>query len=438
MKTTDERKKIIILGAGIGGLYVAGKLGKLGFSVTVYEKKQREELGYPWSDSVDKDTFRKAAIALPKDAYTNKQVLKFYSPSGYGHISQAQRASKNFDVDRKKLIEYLICNAENHCDIRFGTEADALTLDGDSVTGVTVNGQTEYCDLVIDSAGIFSKYRLQLPHKFFMNDALQPHDYLIAYRGFYKKTNDLPAPSNVYLMPDGFSVLWCKDAEDTSLSDVFISNFTSLDSAQIDAAFEYIRERNPHITRNCTTYAQDAIPVRYPFATIVANGYALIGNAAFMTKPTSGSGIENTLAAAVILTDVIKKASDFSAASLWQYAVKVNNAFGANCYMAYIARSRFQVLNREDLIWLFDSGILNESLLAIARFDIRSQDDFQLKNIVDSLSLARSKPEFIKQIGIILRKCLKAKILASRMPHIYDETAIKAWKTEYDTFARKN
>lgn len=435
MRTAETQKRIIILGAGIGGLYIAGRLQ--GFSIDIYEKKQRNELGYPWADSVDKDTFKKAKITLPEDAYTSKQVLKFYSPSGYGYISQAQKASKNLDVDRKKLIEYLLTLAEQNSDIHFGVEADSLIVENDKVIGVTIDGKAEYCDLVIDSSGIFSKYRFQVPGKFQMGDELCPHDYLMAYRGFYRKTDNTPASSNVYLMPDGFSVLWCKDADDPAISDIFVSNFTSLTNEQIESACDYMQEFNPHVTKDCLHFATDAIPVRYPLSTIVADGYAIVGNAAFMTKPTSGSGIENTLVAAAILADVIKKATSFTAAALWQYAVKVNNAFGANCYMSYIARSRFQVLDREDLIWLFDSGILNESLLAIARFDVRHQEDFQFRNVLDSLSLAKSRPAFIKKIIAILRKCVRGKIIASRMPRSYDEATIAKWKAEYDRYARK-
>ena len=436
-KTTTNRK-IIILGAGIGGLYVAGELGKKGYSVVVYEKKLRHELGYPWADSVSKDTFKNVGITLPEDSYISKQVLNFYSPSGYGYIKQAQRASKNLDVDRKKLIDFLINLAENYCEINFGVVADNLITYNDRVIGVSVNGKAEYCDLVIDSTGVFSPYRKQISSKFLMDDELLPHDYLMAYRGYYRKIDNTPAPPNVYLMPDGFSVLWCKDADDTALSDIFVSDFTSLDNNQIDAAFEYIRARNPYITSERVTYAQDAIPVRYPLATIVADGYAVIGNAAFMAKPTSGSGIENTLTAAAILTDIIKKANDFTASALWQYAVRVNLAFGANSYMTYIARSRFQVLDRDDLIWLFDSGVLNDSLLALARFDLKNQDDFQIRNILGSVGLARKKPELVRQIGSILRKCARARILAMKMPILYDEALIKAWKTEYDSYARSD
>ncbi len=437
MKTTDIKKKIIILGAGIGGLYVAKTLGKLGYDVVVYEKKLHSQLGYPWHDAIDKDTFKHLGIDIPQNFVLQKQILNFYGPSGDGYISQGTKAGKNYDIDRKKLIEYLITMAEKYATIHFGTAADSLIVENEAVVGVNIHGTAEYCDLVIDSSGIFSKYRYQLPEKYLMHDKILPHDYLMTYRAYFKKDAFSFADSNVYLMPSDFSVLWCKDAPDSNLSDILISNFESLSPAQIETALDYLRKRNPHLTDECVFSVRDAIPVRYPLATIVADGYCLIGNSAFMTKPTSGSGIENTLKAAVILFETISNITDFTAKSLWKYAVKANNSFGVNCYMSYIARSKFQNIDRDNLIWLFTSGILNEHLLALVRLEIRKTPNFKLESILNSLQLAKSNPEFIKQIEDIIKLCVKGNILARRMPRVYNEVAIAKWKSDYDKFARQ-
>ena len=42
--------KIIIAGAGHGGLAAAAKLAKSGFDVTVVEKEKRSALGHDWED----------------------------------------------------------------------------------------------------------------------------------------------------------------------------------------------------------------------------------------------------------------------------------------------------------------------------------------------------------------------------------------------------
>ena len=57
--------KIIVLGAGHGGLVSAIKLAKNGHDVTVYEKKDRSELGYDWYDNLDKDIFKIIDLELP-------------------------------------------------------------------------------------------------------------------------------------------------------------------------------------------------------------------------------------------------------------------------------------------------------------------------------------------------------------------------------------
>ena len=53
-KTTgDVFVKIVIIGAGHGGLQAAKELSKDGFDVTVYEKNSPEKVSYDWRDDVE-------------------------------------------------------------------------------------------------------------------------------------------------------------------------------------------------------------------------------------------------------------------------------------------------------------------------------------------------------------------------------------------------
>ena len=50
-------KRIIVAGGGHGGIAAAKLLAEQGFDVTVYEKNERENMGYDWTDIFDKKGF---------------------------------------------------------------------------------------------------------------------------------------------------------------------------------------------------------------------------------------------------------------------------------------------------------------------------------------------------------------------------------------------
>lgn len=45
--------RIVVVGAGHGGLIVAAKLAKSGFDVSLYEKNKESGLGHDWEDRFD-------------------------------------------------------------------------------------------------------------------------------------------------------------------------------------------------------------------------------------------------------------------------------------------------------------------------------------------------------------------------------------------------
>ena len=57
--------KILIAGAGHGGLAAAGLLAKNGAQVTVIERFPEENLGHDWTDIFDPACFQEAGIPLP-------------------------------------------------------------------------------------------------------------------------------------------------------------------------------------------------------------------------------------------------------------------------------------------------------------------------------------------------------------------------------------
>ena len=59
------KKKILVLGAGQGGMVAAIKLAEAGYDVTVLEAAKEAEAGYPWYDDIRHDIFDLVDIPEP-------------------------------------------------------------------------------------------------------------------------------------------------------------------------------------------------------------------------------------------------------------------------------------------------------------------------------------------------------------------------------------
>ena len=75
-------KKIIIIGAGHGGIITSSILSKNGFDITIYEKNKEDNLGYDWEDIFDITPFLKLGIPILKyKVNKQKNPMTIYNPS---------------------------------------------------------------------------------------------------------------------------------------------------------------------------------------------------------------------------------------------------------------------------------------------------------------------------------------------------------------------
>lgn len=73
--------KIIVAGAGHGGLVATAILSKAGHDVTVIEKEKRESLGHDWEDRFSFDLLREIiGEELPSDSWRYRGDCAFVSP----------------------------------------------------------------------------------------------------------------------------------------------------------------------------------------------------------------------------------------------------------------------------------------------------------------------------------------------------------------------
>ena len=197
--------KILVAGAGHGGLTAAAILAKAGHSVTVYEKQKPEDIGYDWEDrftfSLLSDIVGKNA---PESEWRYRGDCAFVSPNGQTSVViNYTDENRQKIMQRKYIIRALIENAQkNGVEIKFGTSVAAPTVSGSTVTGLVTSDGEVSGDLVIDAAGAFSPVRSNLPASFGIEQSPSRGDVFYAYRAYFSKKDGCTmskVPFEVYL-----------------------------------------------------------------------------------------------------------------------------------------------------------------------------------------------------------------------------------------------
>ena len=230
----------------------------------------------------------------------------------------------------------------------------------------------------------------------------------------------------------------CWVATEENYTDVLIGRFQPLDKREVDETIGKLRETNPSIGTNIVRGGQFVnIPVRQPLGVLVADGYAAIGDSAFMTVPIIGSGIANSLKAARILADAVSSDKDcsFSAASLWKYQTDFYKEIGAGLAPLACVKLMLTRLEGSDLDYIFDNGILNADDMTIGA------DSTNLTSMLSGMSTDDMK---IKLTGLIKNKTVLSKVarmgielvkataVTAALPKTYEKEKVLKWVNSYN------
>lgn len=436
-------KKIIVAGGGHGGIATAYILAKAGFDVTVYEKNKREEMGYDWTDIFDKKGFTACGMDIPpKEMYNLKHNMTFYGPSHEKALVQdTPKDQLEIQMERKDIYNYIISYAEKEgVKFEYETSITAPVVLGNRVAGIETNKGTFFGDLVIDSAGMNSPLRRALPESMGVQNEVAPYEQFYVYRAFFNKaaeTTDEKDKFKVYMLNEGILGI-CWVAAEENFTDVLIGRFEEFDENEVSRTLDVLRHSDPSIGENVVRGGQFVnIPVRQPLGVMVADGYAAIGDSAFMTVPIIGSGIANSFKAAAILANVIIKDKDeeFSAKTLWEYQTTYYKELGSGLAPLACVKLMLTRLEASDLDYIFDKGILNAEDMTIGADSTNlasmlggmSMDDIKIK----LSGLVKNKKVLLKVIRLGL-EIVKATAACAQMPKTYDKAKVNSWVEKYN------
>ncbi len=440
-------KKIIVAGGGHGGIASAMLLSQRGYDVTVYERNSAKKMGYDWTDIFDRKGLTSIGLPIPDHSlYNLKNDVTFYGPSMATALTQnTDDDKKEIQMERSEIYKYLISYAEKS-GVKFEYKHQVLAsiFSGNRVVGIKTDKGEFFGDLIIDACGLNSPLRQKMPASTGVQNNPIEYEQFYVYRAFFNKTAEVEdfEKFKIIMLPNNeLGISWVATEEDHT--DVLIGRFHKFDLDYANNQIELMRKTNKSIGTDIIRAGDFAnIPVRQPLGVMVADGYAAIGDSAFMTVPIIGSGIANSLKAAKILADAVSSdyTNSFSAETLWTYQKNYYKAIGASMAPLACVKLLLTRLQGHELDYIFANGILNAEDMTI------DADSTSLGAMLSGMSIGDLK---IKAKGLINNKVILSKVIkmglqlgkatavTAAMPPVYNRKTVLKWVEQYNNCFKK-
>ena len=434
---------IIVAGAGHGGLVAAIKLAQSGYAVTVFEKSQKCNMGLPQQDVFDKDTFEYIGLPAPKNITICKNQLTLVpSEKDIAPLTLPQPENEAIFMERKVLINHLLKLAEkNGIKIHYNCPVIEPIILGSRVAGVKTSEGDFYGDIIIDACGVESPVRNSLPNFMNINREIKDFDVIYTYRAHFEKSLDIPDPDTNYDIlaqvdgTVGFSWVVTED----EFVDILICRFKPLEQNEVLTELQRISESYPHISKKFIRGGQfNKIPVCQPLGVLVADGYAAVGDSAFMTYPIKGSGISYAMKAGAILAETIANDTNglYNVETLWEYQRRFFKEIGFSASRLALMKNLMTYFTAQEINDILKSGIFTTE-------DLSQIMTNKLDNLFGTAGRALIKDK-IRQLreNVILKEKFsnfaiwmgKLAVTETYLPNKYDRKDVQKWVDKYNEF----
>ncbi len=433
-------KKIIVAGAGHGGIAAAALIAKEGFDVTVYERGAEGTLGYDWTDIFAPGALKIAGMELPdKSKYEYKENMTFYSPNMNKGLRQNVAPDQlEIKMERRDIYAHLIDNAVN-CGVKFVYDCniEEPILFGNRVVGIKTSKGDFYADLVIDAAGIDSPVRTKLPAVCGIEKRPGEFGQFNVFRAFYNRASDEEVKDKykVCLLPKGYTGVGWIAAED-EYADLLVGLFEELTEEKLNEIAGYFRSENPVLGTELKRGGNFVkIPVRQPLAIMVCDGYAAIGDSAFMTVPIIGSGIANSLKAARVLADTVIADTHgcYNCDTLYKYQVGYYKILGAGLAQLACVKLLLTELKPSELDYMFDNGIINAEDMTIGAdsTSLMAMVKFDPAELIKKAQGVVKDPVLLKKILYCGKRIASVAAVTAVMPKTWNRNQVFRWAKQY-------
>lgn len=369
-------KRIIIAGAGPGGLLLAQLLGEAGAEVLVLERLTEQQHGEKnnWSDAVELDVLRDAGLPVPEISpteYGGEWIKGNGNPAAiYEKHRVTNLAVYASDYSRKVTIDadfrHVLTDRQKLCvyQKKKARDAGAVLLFEQQISGllgitegpledihiyglrcIRADGSQEEfrADLVVDATGQEAALRTMIGNKA-IGEPFAQNEYGYVYRTVcaYDETEEgkaqFPFVEHYRLRSEkGYGFVHFHEPGKVDIGGGSRS-FTPKQDAR-ELVMESM-DAYPHVRREILRGGEGRNLKCMPPDSLVAGGFLVVGHAGAQINPTQGCGIGSAFSGALLAAQVINGTDDFDLGKLWPYNYRWFESRGAS-YAALYAKMKF-------------------------------------------------------------------------------------------------
>lgn len=387
---------IIVAGGGLAGLIVASSAAyysKQSFRILVVDRNplpilgRKTITGWICGDAVGKKSidYMSQRIGLkwghPEIEHPVKGVMA-YSPN---HEAAVSFDGEGYLLNRKMLPQKQLRDAQKlGVEIRGNIALRSLLVENGTVVGVagqdllTNTAFEKTCKLVIDATGVTSVLRTNLPLKTFIQKKIDRVDLEATGRYIYNfdrasedRTHFDPDYCIIHLdqkiAPGGYAWVFPKGESKVNIGLGVQQKALDLYNSRtgvhhdVKALIDNYVKNNPVVSNPTITgeemddgngWGTWQVSVRRQNDCLVANGFMMVGDSAWMPKPLDAGGIGPAIIAATIAgKDAVEaiEAGDTTEKGLWNYNMNYINEYGYKTAGLEVFRRMLQSLSNEDI-----------------------------------------------------------------------------------------
>ena len=439
---------VVVVGAGVGGLYSSLVLASKGFKVALVESKPRGKIGdKTCGDAIGVHHFEHIGLQIPDNVVDHRyRGVKIKSPSEEHEIIVP---GEGVSVNRVGFGQWLLKNALDRgvelYDEHFlvGVEVKEGRVSSVKVKKTGGGVADLKARFYIDASGARPALRTRLPEDWPIAERPYETDFNLAYREVVELENGVSEADvhyaviylNTRVAPGGYWWMFPKNREGTVVN----VGLGVIGGSGFNPRHNYDRYLRERFKGRVVHAGGGIVPTRRPLPTMVWSNVGSVGDAAYTVNPVHGGGIGSTMEAANILATHLAhvlEQGEPDTGNMWEVNLKYLEAYGVKQASLDVLRMYLQRLSNDDFDWIIRNRLVDGS--AVYDIGVKGSLGDRVVSSISTVIKLLGRPSLLGELRIVRNYMNKVTTLyrdeyprspegirswASRVEELFDEYA---------------